>query len=74
MPVRRSTQNCNISYKRFPAGDYAALYNTLSTCDWSSLYNKISVDVSVGRLNVVATQTTDLAVPSGHSKRHKYPL
>jgi hypothetical protein len=29
MPVRRSKQNCNISYKRFFAGDYAVLFNVV---------------------------------------------
>jgi hypothetical protein len=37
MPVRRSKQNCNFSYKRFSAGDYALLYNALCNYDWSSL-------------------------------------
>jgi hypothetical protein len=33
MPVRRCKQNFNISYERFSAGDYAVLYNALSTYD-----------------------------------------
>jgi hypothetical protein len=46
------------------------LYNTLSNYDWSSLCNETSVDAAIGRVNVVATQTIDLAVSSGHTKKH----
>jgi hypothetical protein len=31
----------------FLAGDYAVLYNALSTYVWSSLYNETSVDAAV---------------------------
>jgi hypothetical protein len=48
------------------------LYNALSNYDWSSLYNKTSVDATVDRLNVAVTQAIDLAVPSGHINKHKY--
>jgi hypothetical protein len=53
MPVQRYKENFNISYKRFSAGDCAVLYNSLSTYDWSSLYNETSVDAAVDRLNAV---------------------
>jgi hypothetical protein len=72
-PVRRSKQNCNIFCKRFSAGNYAVLYNSLSTYNWSSLYNETSVDAAVDRLNLAVIQAIDLAVPSGHIKKHKYP-
>jgi hypothetical protein len=49
----------------FWAGDYAVLYNALSTYDWSSLYNETSADAAVDRLNVAA--------PSGYIKKHTYP-
>jgi hypothetical protein len=48
------------------------LYNALSNYDCSSLYNETSVYAAVDRLNVVVTQALDLAVPSGHIKKHKY--
>jgi hypothetical protein len=48
-------------------------YNVLSTYDWSSLYDEISVDSAVDRLNVVVRKAIDLSVPSGHIKKHKYP-
>jgi hypothetical protein len=48
-------------------------YNVFSTYDWSSLYDEISADAAVDRLSVVVTQATDLATPSGHIKKHKYP-
>jgi hypothetical protein len=51
MPLRRYKQNFNISYKRSSAGDYAVLYNALS-----SLYKETSVDAEVDRLNVAVTQ------------------
>jgi hypothetical protein len=73
MPVRRIKQNCNIFYKKFSAGNYAVLYNALYNCEWSSLYNETSVDAAVDRLNFSVTQAIDLAVPSGHIKKHKYP-
>jgi hypothetical protein len=41
----------------------------LSTYDWSSLYNEISVDAAVDRLNFVVTQTINLAVPPGYIKK-----
>jgi hypothetical protein len=59
MPVGHYKHNCNISYKRFSAGDYAVLYNALSNYDRSSLYNETSVDAAVDRLNVAVTQAID---------------
>jgi hypothetical protein len=35
------------------------LYNALSTCNWTSLYNETSVDAAVDKLNVAVTQATD---------------
>jgi hypothetical protein len=66
MSGRRYKQNCDVSYKRFSAGNYAMLSNSLSTFDWSSLYNETSVDAAVA-----VTQAIDLAVPSGYFKKHK---
>jgi hypothetical protein len=51
-------------------GIMRCLSNVLSTYDWSSLYDEISADAVVDRLNVVI-QATDLAVPSGHIEKHK---
>jgi hypothetical protein len=73
MSVRRSKQNCNVSHKRVPAGEYAVQYNALSNCDWPSLYNDTSADAAIERLNVAVSQTLDLAVPCGQIKKHKYP-
>jgi hypothetical protein len=55
MPVRRYKQHFNASNKRFSAGDYAMLYNALSSYDSSALYNEISVDAAVDSLNVAVT-------------------
>jgi hypothetical protein len=45
------------------------LYNALSTYDWTLLYNEISVDAAVDRLNHAVTQAIDLAVPYGYIKK-----
>jgi hypothetical protein len=37
------------------------------------LYSETSVDAAIDRLNFAVTQAIDLAVPSGHIKKHKYP-
>jgi hypothetical protein len=50
------------------------LYNTLSTYDWSSLYNETSVDAVVDRLTVAVTQTIEKAIPTGCIKRCKFPI
>jgi hypothetical protein len=47
------------------------LYNALSSYDWSSPYNETPDDAAVDRLNVAVIQ--DVAVHSGHIKKHKYP-
>jgi hypothetical protein len=65
VPVRRCKQNFNIPYERFSVGDYVVLYNPLSTYDGSSLYNETSAGAAVAK-------ATDLAVPSGYIKKHKY--
>jgi hypothetical protein len=63
---------CNVFYKRFSAGGYAVLCSALSKYDWFSLYNETSVAAAVDRLNAAVTQAIDLAVLSGHIKKHKY--
>jgi hypothetical protein len=37
------------------------------------LYSETYVDAAADRLNFAVTQAIDLAVPSGHIKKHKYP-
>jgi hypothetical protein len=49
------------------------LYNALSAFDCSSLYNEISVDAAVVRLNVAVTQVTLSGVPPGYTIKHEYP-
>jgi hypothetical protein len=56
MSHRWKYQNSNNAYRRFPAGDYALLYNTLLSYDWSPLYNEYSLDVAVNRLNEAVMQ------------------
>jgi hypothetical protein len=60
MTVPPYKQNFNIPYKRFSSEDYSVLHTVLSTHYWSSLYNEISVDAAIDRLNVAVTQAIDL--------------
>jgi hypothetical protein len=46
------------------------LYSALSNYDWSSLRNRTSVVAAIVRLNAVTTHAIDLAVSSGHTKKH----
>lgn len=73
IPQRRNHHNSNTVYRRFPAGDYTLLYNTLLSHDWSSLYSESSVDAAVDRLNDVIIKAINLAVPIGRVSKHKYP-
>jgi hypothetical protein len=73
MPVRRFKQNFNIVYKILSAGDYAVVFNALSSYDWSSLYNETSDNAVVDRLNDPVTKSIDLAVPYGYVKNTNNP-
>lgn len=50
------------------------LYNTLTTYDWSSLYNETSVDAAVARLIVTVTQAILKAVRTVSLKKSKFPV
>jgi hypothetical protein len=50
------------------------LYNTLTTYDWSSLYNETSVDSAVARLIVTVTQAILKAVRTVSLKKSKFPV
>jgi hypothetical protein len=74
LPTRRSNLLSNISFRKYSSGNYLMLYNTLSTYDWSSLYNEISVDAAVDRLTVAVTHSIAKAIPTGCIKRCKFPV
>jgi hypothetical protein len=46
-PHVNNNLNCECSYQKFAAGSYTLLYNIVSTCDWSGVYETSSVDVAV---------------------------
>jgi hypothetical protein len=65
IPLLQSNQNFNTTHKIYSAGDYALLYNALFTYNWSAIYNEMSVDAAVDRLNAAIMQAITSAVPSG---------
>jgi hypothetical protein len=73
VPIRRSKQTVNITFKRHSASDHLLLYVALSNYDLDPLYKETSVDAAVDRLNAAVTEAMDLAVPFGLIKRKKYP-
>ena len=70
----RNNLNSVSAYRRFPAGDYELLYNTLLSYDWSSLLNVSSVDAAVDMLNDAVTHAINVAIPTGTISKHKYPV
>jgi hypothetical protein len=69
LPHINNNLNCEFSYRIFAAGNYTLLYNVLSTYDWSSVYETISVDVAVASLSAAMEQ----AIPRGYSCKSKFP-
>jgi hypothetical protein len=61
------------SYRNVAAGNYALLYNILSSYNWSSMYDTTSVDVAVASLNVAVRGATEHAIPSDYSCESKFP-
>jgi hypothetical protein len=54
-----NNSNCEVSYRNFAAGNYTSLYNILSTCDCSGVYES-SVDVTVAGLNAAVRDAMPL--------------
>jgi len=70
-------QACNgtaftICFRKCSSGDHVLLHNTISTYNWSSLYNDASVNAAVDILFVVVTQTIETTVPTLCSKKCKF--
>ncbi|PNF21153.1 hypothetical protein B7P43_G05118, partial [Cryptotermes secundus] len=73
LPNVNSNLKCEFSYQNFAAGNYALLYNILSTYDWSSVYETSSVDVAVASLSVAVRSAMEQAIPCGYRYKSKYP-
>ncbi|PNF41595.1 hypothetical protein B7P43_G11563 [Cryptotermes secundus] len=73
LPNVNSNLNCEFSYQNFAAGNYALLYNILSTYDWSSVYETSSVDVAVASLSVALRSAMEQVIPCGYRYKSKYP-
>jgi hypothetical protein len=74
----RITNNLNygFSYRNFAAGNYTLLYNILSVCDWSGVYETASVGVAVASLSVLNATVQDAmeqAVPRSCTNKAKFP-
>jgi hypothetical protein len=65
LPIATCVQNYVYSYRKFSSGDYALLYNTLSTYDWSCVYDTTYVDSAVTCLNAAVEDATEQAIPCG---------
>jgi hypothetical protein len=73
LPHDNNNLNCEFSYRKFAVGNYILLYNILSTCDWSSVYETSSVDVAVASLDAAAIGAIEQAIPCGYSWKPKLP-
>jgi hypothetical protein len=65
--------NYEFSYRNSAAGNYTLLYNILSACDWSSVYETPSVDVAVASLNGAVRGAMEQAIPCGYICKSKFP-
>jgi hypothetical protein len=58
-----SSQSLRYCFRNYPRGDYALLYEILSSCDWSCVYKQTSVDSAVNELNSVVVNSLNQIVP-----------
>jgi hypothetical protein len=74
LPHITNNLNCEFSFFRnFAAGNYTLLYNILSTCDWSGVYETVSVDEAVSSLNATVRDAMEQAIPRGYNRKSKFP-
>jgi hypothetical protein len=73
LPHINNNLNSEFSYRNFAAGNYTLLYNILSACDWSGVYETSSVDVAVASLNAAVRGAIQQAIPRGYSCKSKVP-
>jgi hypothetical protein len=63
--IATCVQNYAYSYRKLSSGDYALLYTTLSTHDWSGVHDTTSVDSAVACLNAAVQDAIEQAIPRG---------
>jgi hypothetical protein len=73
LPHVNNNLNSVITYPIYSAGNYAFLYNLLSTHDWSSVNETTSVDTAVASLNAAVRGAVEQAIPRGYSRKSKSP-
>jgi hypothetical protein len=74
LPSATCTQNYIHFYRKFSSGNYALLYNILSSFDWSSVYGTTTVDAAVTCLNTAVQDAMEIAIPRGIANPNlKYP-
>ncbi|PNF31813.1 hypothetical protein B7P43_G09329, partial [Cryptotermes secundus] len=62
------------SHRKFAAGNYTLLYNTLSACDWSGVYRATSADDAVASLNATVQAAMEEAIPRCPTRKSKFPF
>jgi hypothetical protein len=72
LPHVNNDLNCEFSYPNFADGNYTLLYNILSTCDWSRVYETNSFDVAVASLNAAVRDAMEQAIPRGYNPKYKF--
>jgi hypothetical protein len=65
LPFATCIQNYVYSYRKFSSGDYALLYNILSTFVRSGVYGTTSVDSAVACLNAAVQDAMEHEIPCG---------
>jgi hypothetical protein len=73
LPHVNNNLNYECSYLFFAAGNYALFYNSLFTCDSSSVYETSSVDTEVASLNTAVRGAIEQTIPRGYSCKSKFP-
>jgi hypothetical protein len=67
------SQSLRYSFRNYPRGDYALLYEILSSYDWSFVYKQTSVDSAVNELNSVVVNSLNQTVPYTCTGKSKFP-
>jgi hypothetical protein len=68
-----SSQSLLYSFRNYPRGDYALLYEMLSSYDWSCVFKQSSVHSAVNRLNSVVINSLNQTVPYTCLSQPKFP-
>jgi hypothetical protein len=73
LPLVSPTQNGPFDYFKYDSGDYALLYNILSSHDWSCVYDASSIDSAVFNLTEAVQDAMEQAIPRIHISKSKFP-